>query len=121
MRERRCAMSNSEHIARIKRAELLSSIGAGVLGGGIALLLAKFLAPYAIPILLLGLISHAIGMSRKHGLEQQSQSVASGGRRLCTGSAGWRWLLYCSSSSSASFDDAILRAVTNCGFEDRQN
>jgi len=68
-------MSNSEHIARIKRAELLSSIGAGVLGGGIALLLAKFLAPYAIPILLLGLISHAIGMSRKHGLEQQSQSV----------------------------------------------
>jgi len=71
-------MSNSEHIARIKRAELLSSIGAGVLGAGIALLLAKFLAPYAIPILLIGLISHAAGMSRKHGLEQQSQSVRIG-------------------------------------------
>jgi len=71
-------MTNSEHIARIKRAELLSSIGAGVLGAGIALLLAKFLAPYAIPILLIGLISHAAGMSRKHGLEQQSQSVRIG-------------------------------------------
>lgn len=72
------AMTNSEHVARIKKAELLSSIGAGVLGGGIALLLAKFLTPYAIPILLLGLISHAAGMSRKHGLEQLSQSVRLG-------------------------------------------
>ncbi|HLE89505.1 MAG TPA: hypothetical protein VI753_00040 [Anaerolineales bacterium] len=71
-------MNTAEHIARVKKAELLSSIGAGVLGAGIALLLAKFLAPYAIPILLIGLISHAAGMSRKHGLEQQSQSVRIG-------------------------------------------
>lgn len=49
-------MNNSAHIARIKKAELLSSIGAGVLGAGIALLLTKFLTPYAIPILLIGLI-----------------------------------------------------------------
>lgn len=69
------AMISPEHVSRIKRAELLSSVGAGVLGSGIALLLAKFLMPYAIPILLLGLISHAAGMSRKHGLEQQSQGV----------------------------------------------
>lgn len=69
---------NTEHLSRIKKAELLSSVGAGVLGAWIALLLAKFLMPYAIPILLIGLISHAAGMSRKHGLEQQSQSVRLG-------------------------------------------
>lgn len=72
------AIMDPEQISRIKRAELLSSIGAGVLGAGIALLLTKFLAPYAIPILLIGLISHAAGMSRKHGLEGQSQSVRLG-------------------------------------------
>jgi hypothetical protein len=68
-------MTNSTHIARIKKAELLSSIGAGVLGAGIALLLANLLAPYAVPILLLGLISHAAGMFQKHGLEQQGEVV----------------------------------------------
>jgi len=69
---------NTEHLSRIKKAELLSSVGAGVLGGGITLLLAKFLVPYAIPILLIGLISHATGMSRKHGLEGQNQIVRLG-------------------------------------------
>ncbi len=69
---------NTEHLSRIKKAELLASVGAGVLGGGITLLLAKFLVPYAIPILLIGLISHAAGMSRKHGLEGQSQTVRLG-------------------------------------------
>ncbi|MDP1715659.1 MAG: hypothetical protein Q8L41_13030 [Anaerolineales bacterium] len=68
-------MTNSTHIARIKKAELLSSVGAGVLGAGIALLLANSLAPYVIPILLLGLISHATGMFQKHGLEQQGEAV----------------------------------------------
>ena len=68
-------MINSTQISRIKRAELLSSIGAGVLGAGIALLLANLLMPYAIPILLLGLISHAAGMFQKHGLEQQGKVV----------------------------------------------
>lgn len=70
--------TNPEHVSRIKKAELLSSIGAGVLGAGIALLLAKFLVPYVIPILLIGLISHAAGMSRKHALEGQNQSVRLG-------------------------------------------
>lgn len=64
-------MTTSTHIARVKKAELLSSLGAGVLGAGIALLLPNQLAPYAIPILVLGLISHAVGMSQKHGLDQQ--------------------------------------------------
>ncbi|NOH02626.1 MAG: hypothetical protein HND47_12050 [Chloroflexi bacterium] len=56
----------------------MSSIGAGVLGAGIALLMANFLAAYAIPILLLGLLSHAAGMSRKHNLERESQGVRLG-------------------------------------------
>ena len=68
-------MNTAEHIARIKRADLLSSLGAGVLGAGIAFLLPNQLAPYAIPILLLGLISHAVGMSQKHGLEQNGEVV----------------------------------------------
>ena len=64
-------MTTSAHIARVKRAELLSSLSAGVLGAGIGLLLTRLLAPYAIPILLLGLISHAVGMTQKHGMEKQ--------------------------------------------------
>lgn len=68
-------MTTSAHIVRVKRAELLSSLGAGVLGAGLALLLPNLLAPYAIPILLLGLVSHAVGMSQKHGLEQQGEVV----------------------------------------------
>ena len=68
-------MTNSEHVTRIKKAELLSSVGAGVLGAGIALLLANVLAHYAILILLLGLVSHAGGMFQKHGLDQQSESI----------------------------------------------
>lgn len=68
-------MTTSTHIARVKKVELLSSLGAGVLGAGIALLLPNQLIPYAIPILLLGLISHAVDMSQKHGLEQQGEVV----------------------------------------------
>lgn len=68
-------MTTSTHAAHIKKAELLSSLGAGVLGAGIALLLPNQLAPYAVPILLLGLTSHAVGMSQKHGLDQQGEVV----------------------------------------------
>ena len=68
-------MTTSTHTAQVKKAELLSSLGAGVLGAGIALLLPNQLAPYAILILLLGLVSHAVGMSQKHRLEQQGEVV----------------------------------------------
>ena len=63
-------MIDSEHIVHAKRAELLSSFGSGVLGSGIGLLLANWLAGYTAPILLLGLISHSLGMIQKHQLEQ---------------------------------------------------
>jgi hypothetical protein len=59
----------------MKRAELLSNLGAGVLGAGIALFLANSLSGFAIPILLLGLISHTVGMSQKHSLEQQRSNI----------------------------------------------
>ena len=65
-------MTTTSQMSRVKKAELLSSLGAGVLGAGIALLWARQLAAFAIPILLIGLISHAVGMSQKLGLEQQS-------------------------------------------------
>ncbi len=61
------------HTAQIKSAELLSSLGDGVLGAGIALLLVKILSAYAIPILVSGLLAHAVGMFRKHALEQQRE------------------------------------------------
>ncbi len=65
--------TSTQHIARVKKADLLASLGAGVLGAGLALLLPNQLAPFAIPILLIGLISHAVGMSQKHGLEGQGE------------------------------------------------
>lgn len=68
-------MTTSTHIARLKKAELLSSLGAGVLGGGIALLLSNQLAPYTLLILLLGILSHTVGMSQKHSLEQQKEAI----------------------------------------------
>jgi len=55
--------------SRLKRAELLSGVGAGVLGAGLALLFARPLARYAVLFLLLGLLSHGWGMYTKHRLE----------------------------------------------------
>ncbi len=68
-------MHTSMGSAGIKKAELLSSLGAGVLGAGLALLAARLLAPYALPILLLGLVAHSVGMYRKHQLERQGEAA----------------------------------------------
>jgi hypothetical protein len=61
---------DTQHITHLKRAELLSSLGAGILGAGIGLLLSNLLARYVLPILLLGLVSHSLGMFQKHQMEQ---------------------------------------------------
>jgi len=66
-------MIDTQHLTQVKRAELLSSFGAGILGAGIGLLLANALAGYAPMILLLGLLAHSIGMFKKHQLEQGGQ------------------------------------------------
>lgn len=60
---------------RLKRAELLSSVGAGVLGAGLALFFTEALGPYKLAILVLGLFTHAFGMFRKHRLENQQNMV----------------------------------------------
>lgn len=54
---------------RLKRAEITSTVGAGVLGGGFALLLAELLRRVAVPLLLLGLVMHAWGMYDKDRLD----------------------------------------------------
>ena len=54
----------------LKRADLTSSLGAGVLGGGLALLAPRFLAPYAVALLLAGALLHGWGMYDKHRLER---------------------------------------------------
>jgi Mn2+/Fe2+ NRAMP family transporter len=58
---------------RLKRLDLLSGLGAGVLGAGIALSFAYRLESYAVPILLVGLIAHGWAMFAKGRLERQAQ------------------------------------------------
>ena len=58
--------------SQLKRAETTSSVGAGVLGAGIALLLPAHARMYAVPILVIGLVMHAWGMWDKHRLETLS-------------------------------------------------
>jgi hypothetical protein len=65
----------SVHAARIKRAELLSSVGAGVLGAGLALLAPVVLQPYTAAILAVGLLAHGWGMYRKHQLERNAPAA----------------------------------------------
>lgn len=61
---------------RLKGAELLSSIGAVVVGAGLALVFADVLDAYKLPILIFGLVAHAFGMFRKHRLERQETVLA---------------------------------------------
>lgn len=70
--------------AQLKRADTTSSIGAGVLGAGLALLVPNRLAAHAVPILLTGLVMHVWGMYDKHRLESRA-----GAARLW-----WAELLY---------------------------
>ena len=64
-------MSNPSAVrhARLKRAEITSTLGAGILGAGIALLAANLLRSYAFPFVLIGLAMHAWGMFDKHRIE----------------------------------------------------
>ncbi len=63
-----------QNVNAMKRAELLSTLGAGVLGFGIALVLPNVLAGYAYPILLVGILAHVVGMVQMRSLEQQANS-----------------------------------------------
>lgn len=57
---------------QIKRLELLGGLGAGVLGAGLALLFAKWLEPYAVPALLLGIVTHGWAMFQKSRAERDA-------------------------------------------------
>lgn len=61
---------------RRKRAELISTTGAGVLGAGIGLLFAQWLAAYAVAFLLVGLVCHGWGMYEKHRLDAKLGAAA---------------------------------------------
>ena len=54
---------------RQKRAELAGATGAGVLGVGLGALLAQWTAPYAMPLLVVGVLLHGWGMLENHRLE----------------------------------------------------
>ena len=81
-------MSSPVQVTRIKRAELLSTLGAGVLGAGLALLFAEALAPHAIAIALTGVLAHAGGMAYKHLLENRRGKPAQRSSNYFTGPAG---------------------------------
>ncbi len=67
----------------VKRADLLSTLGAGVLGAGLALVFREWLAEFGVTFLLTGLLSHSWGMYAKHRLEQQADAnLAAWERRL---------------------------------------
>lgn len=64
----------TQNMSAMKTAQLLSTLGAGVLGMGIALLLPNILAGYALPILVIGVLAHTVGMAKMRSLEQQANS-----------------------------------------------
>jgi hypothetical protein len=69
MRGRLMTMPHASNARSIKRAELTSSVGAGILGAGLGVLTALWVRPYALLILALGIAMHAWGMYDKHRLE----------------------------------------------------
>jgi hypothetical protein len=65
----------NQKTSRMKMAELLSGVGAVVLGMGLGLLFSRFLSPYITPLILIGLLTHAWGMFDKHRFESASAGV----------------------------------------------
>ena len=57
----------------LRKAELLSTMGAGVLGAGIALLLERWIAPAGFPLLMAGLVMHGFGMYQRRRIENEAR------------------------------------------------
>lgn len=59
----------------MKRLELLAGIGAAVLGAGVALLFAEWLAPFAVPALVIGTLAHGWAMFAKYRIESRTAPI----------------------------------------------
>jgi hypothetical protein len=55
--------------------ELLGGVGAAILGAGVALVFRYVLAPLAVPLLLVGLVAHGLGMWGKHRLDASGSTA----------------------------------------------
>lgn len=55
---------------RLKRAELASSVGAGLLGGGLGAMAAPYVGDLAVYVLVAGALMHGWGMYDKHAIER---------------------------------------------------
>lgn len=60
----------STHRARRERADLAGSVGAGVLGAGLGVVLAKYIGGVGVLLIVVGGALHAAGMLDKHRLEK---------------------------------------------------
>ena len=65
-----------------KRADLLSLAGAAVAGLAAGAWLADAIRPFFLPMLVAGLLAHAVGMSARHRLDRQESPLP----------AIWQWL-----------------------------
>ena len=66
---------HGKQVSRIKSAELISVLGAGFLGAGLALFWREKLGSFAVPILVGGLVAHALGMYLKHLWERNTMPL----------------------------------------------
>jgi hypothetical protein len=62
--------------ALLKRADLTSSVGAGLLGVGLGILLFPLLEPFWVLITAVGGVMHVWGMFTKHRLEKEANRSA---------------------------------------------
>jgi hypothetical protein len=65
--------TGDRRIATIKQAEVLSVLGAGVLGAGLALLAPAALGPYIYWLIGVGAAVHGLGMTLKHRAERMQR------------------------------------------------
>ena len=69
---------SSRYIDQRARAELVGSVGAGVLRAGLALLFRETLAVLAVPLLVVGGAMHVLGMYQKHHLDASEAAAGPG-------------------------------------------
>ena len=78
-------LAEEKRLASIKQAEVLSVVGAGVLGAGLALLAPAALGPYVYWLIGVGVAVHGLGMTMKHRLERERRVAARSRRRAVCG------------------------------------